>query len=55
LLLAVDVGGQPLSAGHGAPIRLVVPGRRGYHWVKWVTRVELDESPWWVEAPLPLQ
>jgi hypothetical protein len=55
LLLAVDVRGQPLSAGHGAPVRLVVPGRRGYHWVKWVTRVELDESPWWVEAPLPLQ
>jgi DMSO/TMAO reductase YedYZ molybdopterin-dependent catalytic subunit len=54
LLLAVDVGGRPLSAGHGAPMRLVVPGRRGYHWVKWVTRIEHDNSPWWVEPPLPL-
>ena len=45
LLLAVDVGGAPLSIGHGAPVRLVVPGRRGYHWVKWVSRVEHDSRP----------
>lgn len=55
LLLAVDVGGRPLSDGHGAPARLVVPGRRGYHWVKWVVRIEHDDRPWWVESPLPLQ
>jgi DMSO/TMAO reductase YedYZ molybdopterin-dependent catalytic subunit len=55
LLLAVDVAGRPLSDGHGAPIRLVVPGRRGYHWVKWVTQVEHQASPWWAESPLPLQ
>jgi DMSO/TMAO reductase YedYZ molybdopterin-dependent catalytic subunit len=55
LLLAVDVGGAPLSIGHGAPVRLVVPGRRGYHWVKWVSRVEHDSRPWWQEAPLPLR
>lgn len=55
LLLAVDVGGQPLSMGHGAPMRLVVPGRRGYHWVKWVSSIEHDSSPWWMESPLPLQ
>lgn len=53
LLLAVDVGGQPLSPGHGAPMRLVVPGRRGYHWVKWVTRIEHSSEPWWLESPLP--
>ena len=39
-LLATHVGGQPLSAGHGAPVRLVVPGRRGFQWIKWVARVE---------------
>jgi hypothetical protein len=55
LLLAVDVAGQPLSAGHGAPMRLVVPGRRGYHWVKWVTRIEHSSLPWWLEPPLPWQ
>jgi DMSO/TMAO reductase YedYZ molybdopterin-dependent catalytic subunit len=55
LLLAVEAAGRPLSAGHGAPMRLVVPGRRGYHWVKWVTRIEHTDSPWWVQPPLPLQ
>ncbi len=54
LLLAVAVGGSPLSAGHGAPVRLVVPGRRGFHWVKWVTTIEHDERPWWLEPPVPL-
>lgn len=55
LLVATDVGGRALSAGHGAPIRLVVPGRRGYHWVKWVTRIEHDDAPWWLQFPVPLQ
>jgi hypothetical protein len=54
LLLAVDVSGSPLSAGHGAPVRLVVPGRRGYHWVKWVSRIEHDQLPWWAESPFPV-
>lgn len=55
LLLAVAVGGAPLSAGHGAPARLVVPGRRGFHWVKWVVEIEHDQHPWWWEVPVPLQ
>src|SRR5206468_1996957 len=29
LLLATSAAGTPLSAGHGAPVRLVAPGRRG--------------------------
>jgi len=55
LLLATAVDGRPLSLGHGAPARLVVPGRRGYHWVKWVVRVEVVDGPWWAQAPLPLR
>ncbi len=47
MLLATRVGGEPLSHGHGAPVRLVAPGRRGFQWVKWVTRLELrsDSDP----------
>ena len=55
LLLATAIDGASLSSGHGAPVRLVVPGRRGYHWVKWVVRISHDDRPWWVEPPLPLQ
>ena len=45
LLLATHVGDQPLTHGHGAPVRLVAPGRRGFIWVKWVTRIELHDGP----------
>jgi Oxidoreductase molybdopterin binding domain len=45
MLLATRVGGEPLSHGHGAPARLVAPGRRGFQWVKWVTRLELSSEP----------
>lgn len=55
LLIATHVGGEPLSAGHGAPARLVAPGRRGYHWVKWVESIELSTRPAWWQPPLPLQ
>jgi DMSO/TMAO reductase YedYZ molybdopterin-dependent catalytic subunit len=55
LLLATHVAGAPLSAGHGAPVRLVAPGRRGFWWVKWVAAVELSDEPWWLQSPFPLQ
>jgi DMSO/TMAO reductase YedYZ molybdopterin-dependent catalytic subunit len=40
-LLATHVGGEPLLPGHGYPVRLAIGGRRGYHWVKWVSSVEV--------------
>jgi len=52
--LAVGYGGEPLRPGHGAPVRLVVPGRRGPWWVKWVTSVEPNDRPSWLQPPLPL-
>lgn len=54
LLLATRVGGQQLSAGHGFPARLVVPGRRGFWWVKWVDRIEVQDTPAWWQPPFPL-
>jgi hypothetical protein len=53
LYLAVGYGGQPLLQGHGAPVRLVVPGRRGPEWIKWTAKVECSDRPWWLQAPLP--
>jgi DMSO/TMAO reductase YedYZ molybdopterin-dependent catalytic subunit len=55
LLLATSAAGQPLSPGHGAPVRLVAPGRRGFWWVKWVARIEVVDAPWWQQPPFPLQ
>ena len=40
-LLATGVAGVELPAGNGAPLRLVVPDRRGLDWVKWVDRIEV--------------
>jgi len=54
LLLATQVGGASLSAGHVYPLRLVAPGRRGYWWVKWVDRIELQTTPWWWQPPFPV-
>ena len=55
LILATHVTGEQLSHGHGFPLRLVAPGRRGFEWVKWVTEIEVDEAPSWWQPPLPLQ
>lgn len=54
-LLATHVADEPLTHGHGAPLRLVVPGRRGFDWVKWVVRVEVSTVPAWWNWPLPLR
>jgi molybdopterin-dependent oxidoreductase-like protein protein len=54
MLLATHLDGEPLSAGMGAPVRLVVPGRRGFWWVKWVTAVEPSTEPAWWQAPFPV-
>src|SRR4051812_18899060 len=45
LLLCYAMNGKPLTAGHGFPLRLVVPGWYGIAWVKWLTRIEARERP----------
>jgi Oxidoreductase molybdopterin binding domain len=54
LYLAIGYGGEPLRRGHGAPVRLLAPGRRGPWWVKWVRSVDLVDRPWWLQLPFPL-
>jgi Oxidoreductase molybdopterin binding domain len=54
LLLATRLGGKSLAAGHGYPVRIVAPGRRGFWWVKWVESIEVDDRPWWLQSPFPL-
>lgn len=55
LLLAVGAAGSPLTEGHGFPVRLVAPGRRGFWWVKWVDLIEVDDRPWWLQLPFPAE
>jgi DMSO/TMAO reductase YedYZ molybdopterin-dependent catalytic subunit len=38
-VLAFEMNGEPLQHPHGAPLRLVVPGWAGDHWMKWITRL----------------
>ncbi len=44
VLLATHVGGQTFDHWHGFPLRAVVPSRRGWQWVKWLTEVEVLAS-----------
>ena len=54
LWLATAYQGEPLQAPHGAPVRLVVPHRRGFWWVKWVESVQISDVPAWGQSPFPL-
>jgi sulfite oxidase len=46
-LVATRMNGESLPWLHGGPIRLVVPGWTGNHWMKWLLRivVAVDEAP----------
>jgi len=55
LLIATRLGGMPLDPGHGFPVRIVAPDRRGYWWVKWVTAITIDTLPSWWQLPFPVQ
>jgi sulfite oxidase len=38
-ILAFEMNGAPLPPPHGAPLRMVVPGWAGDHWMKWLVRM----------------
>lgn len=44
-ILAFEMNGKPLPPEHGAPLRLVVPGWAGDHWMKWVMRIAASAEP----------
>jgi sulfite oxidase len=44
-ILAFEMNGVPLSEAHGAPLRLVVPGWAGDHWMKWLVRLSPQVEP----------
>jgi DMSO/TMAO reductase YedYZ molybdopterin-dependent catalytic subunit len=41
VFLAHAVDAQTLPKEHGYPLRLVVTGKYGFNWVKWVDRIEV--------------
>ena len=45
VLVATQMNGRPLTAAHGAPARLVVPGFIGARSIKWLGRVTLADRP----------
>ena len=44
-ILATHLNGAPLPPGHGAPVRLLVPGRYGVADVKWLVEARAVASP----------
>jgi hypothetical protein len=50
VLLAYEMNGEPLPEEQGYPLRLVVPGKYGYKWVKWIDQVQVvdyDHKGFW--------
>jgi DMSO/TMAO reductase YedYZ molybdopterin-dependent catalytic subunit len=43
-ILAYSMNGEPLPVAHGAPLRLVVPGWAGDHWMKWLVRLSAQSE-----------
>lgn len=43
--VATSMNGVPLPWLHGGPIRLVVPGWTGNHWMKWLRKIVVAREP----------
>jgi sulfite oxidase len=44
-IVAFQMNGQALPHLHGGPLRLVVPGWAGNHWMKWLAKITVSETP----------
>ena len=51
VLLAYEINGEPLTAEHGHPLRVVVPGYAGVRSAKWVQEIRVQDEP----ADSPIQ
>jgi DMSO/TMAO reductase YedYZ molybdopterin-dependent catalytic subunit len=51
--LATEMNGKPLTADHGAPVRLVVPGWYGCTCIKWVKEITFEDDG--IEATSQMQ
>lgn len=50
VLLAYGVGGDPIEAEYGAPLRMIIPNLWGYKSCKWLGRIHFltqDEGGYW--------
>ena len=46
LMLASRINGRVLDEIRGFPFQLVAESKLGYKWIKWVTRIELSDTPY---------
>lgn len=44
-ILAYEMNGVALPEKHGAPLRMIVPGWAGDHWMKWLVRMSVSSKP----------
>jgi DMSO/TMAO reductase YedYZ molybdopterin-dependent catalytic subunit len=44
-IVAFEMNGKPLPPQHGAPLRVIVPGWAGDHWMKWLVRISANDKP----------
>lgn len=44
-IVAFEMNGKPLPPQHGAPLRMIVPGWAGDHWMKWLVKISPHANP----------